>query len=101
MYLIGYTGHWWGQTVKLCRNVNYMHFYLFLDSIIRCIMDAKQFYGKKYKNLQKAAQKVVERAKAAGNIIIVPPDIDSLTDEKDINGDIIDEAALPNDVPGE
>ena len=53
-------------------------------------MDAKQFYGKNYKNLQKAAQKVVERIRAAGDIIIVPPDVDSLTDEEDINDDIID-----------
>ena len=60
-------------------------------------MDVKQFYGKNYKNLQKAAQKVVERAKVAGVIIIVPPDVDSLTDEEDT----IDEVALPNDVPGE
>ena len=64
-------------------------------------MDAKQFNGKNYKNLQKAAQKVVERARAAGDIIIVPPNVDSLTDEKDMNDEIIDEVALPNDVPCE
>ena len=64
-------------------------------------MDTKQFYEKNYKYLQKAAQKVVERARAAGDIIIVPPDVDSLTDEEDINDNINDEVALPNDVPGE
>ena len=60
-------------------------------------MAAKQFYGKNYKNLQKATSKVVERARAAGDIIIVPPAVDSLTDEEDI----IDEVAVPNDVLGE
>ena len=79
----------------------YILLYFFSDRTTCCILDAKQFYGKNYKNLQKAARKFVERTRKAGDIIIVPLDVDRLTDKEDINDDITNEVALHNDVPGE
>ncbi|KAJ8956555.1 hypothetical protein NQ318_019279 [Aromia moschata] len=59
------------------------------------------FYGKRYKRLGTALDDIASTSQHNVNIVLIPPEVDTLTDEEDINEDECDVRDFPNDVPGE
>lgn len=62
------------------------------------------FYGKRYRRLAAAVDEIDSwNQHIPADIVIIPPEVDTQTDDEDIDDDLIEdnEVGLPRDVPGE
>lgn len=60
------------------------------------------FYGKRYATVNDALEDFLsDNNHATADMVIIPPDVDTNTDEEDIDDDNIEAQGLPHDVPGE
>ena len=59
------------------------------------------FYGKRFKTLESAADNIEESSHNDIDVIIIPTDVDYQTDNEDIDEDNLLPAVLPKDIPGQ
>lgn len=63
---------------------------------------AKKFYGKSFQNLESALDEVYNNSDIVNaDIVMIPPSVDYVTDEEDLDEENIRSVELPIDVPGE
>lgn len=61
------------------------------------------FYGRRsFKGLQEALDVLMaQNSDEETDLIIIPPDLDELTDNEEIDEETLHDESIPNDVPGE
>lgn len=64
-------------------------------------ISADCFYGKRYDTLENAIDYVASTSHHNVDVILLPPDVDTQTDEEDIDEDVCDNPHFPADIPGE
>lgn len=59
------------------------------------------FYGRKsFAGLQDAADAIEKHSRREVNVVVLPPEPDTLTDEEDFDENNLTEEQIPNDIPG-
>lgn len=65
------------------------------------IIKTSSFYGKQFSRLPAALEDISGSTASHADIVIIPPDVDSQTDEEHFEEDYMESTSMPNDVPGQ
>lgn len=59
------------------------------------------FYGRRFVTFREAKDDIISSPHQTADIVIIPPDVDCLTDNEEIDDDNLEFSELPKDIPGQ